>query len=120
MTTDKRRVLIVGAGIGGLAAHLACRQAGWAVQHFERQEHLGPAGAGMILWPNGVKVLQGLGLAARLEQTGCTPDRLVVRASLRVRGPATPSRRGSNKPAALPIDSWFVRTEMKCSTRFHS
>jgi FAD-dependent urate hydroxylase len=81
MAVNKFRVAIVGAGIGGLAAHLACRQAGFTIEHFERQQPLGPAGAGMILWPNGVKVLRGLGLGKRIEQIGCTPDRLVVRSN---------------------------------------
>src|SRR5262245_55879265 len=44
------KVIVVGAGIGGLTAHLACNWAGFAVEHYERQPHLGPAGAGIVLW----------------------------------------------------------------------
>jgi hypothetical protein len=62
-----------------LAAHLACRQAGFTVRHFERQHEPGPAGAGIVRWSNGVKILQAF--AGRLEQIGCTPDRLVVRSN---------------------------------------
>ena len=76
---NELRVNIVGAGIAGLATHLTCRKAGVTVQHFERQPQLGPAGAGIVLWPNGVRVLQTLGLGERLAQIGCAPDRLVVR-----------------------------------------
>ncbi len=76
---DRPRVVIVGAGIGGLAAHLVCAQVGCTVEHFERQTQLTPAGAALILWPNGVKILQSLGLGERLSQIGCAPTRLVVR-----------------------------------------
>ena len=40
MRRDRLKVVIVGAGIGGLSAHLACARAGFDVEHFERQPHL--------------------------------------------------------------------------------
>ena len=58
MPRDRLKVVIVGAGIGGLSAHLACTRAGFDVEHFERQPHLGAAGAGIVVWPDGVKVLR--------------------------------------------------------------
>ena len=44
------KVIVVGAGIGGLTAHLVCKRAGFEVEHYERQPRLGPAGAGIVLW----------------------------------------------------------------------
>jgi FAD-dependent urate hydroxylase len=79
MPRDRLKVVIVGAGIGGLAAHLACVRAGFEVEHCERQSHLGAAGAGIVVWPDGVKVLQSLGLGERLDSIGNRPDALVLR-----------------------------------------
>ena len=45
------RLIVVGAGIGGLTAHLVCRRAGFEVEHYERQPRLGPAGAGTVRLP---------------------------------------------------------------------
>jgi 2-polyprenyl-6-methoxyphenol hydroxylase-like FAD-dependent oxidoreductase len=47
------KVIVVGAGIGGLTAHRVCKKAGFEVEHYERQPHLGPAGAGIVLWSTG-------------------------------------------------------------------
>ena len=73
------KVIIVGAGIGGLTTYLVCKRAGFEVEHYERQPHLGPAGAGIVLWPNGVKVLLALGLGEQLKQIGHNLDRVVTR-----------------------------------------
>jgi FAD-dependent urate hydroxylase len=73
------KVIIVGAGIGGLTTHLVCHRAGFEVEHYERQPQLGPAGAGIVLWPNGVKILLALGLGERLKQIGHGLERVVTR-----------------------------------------
>src|SRR5688572_9309146 len=57
-----RHAEIVGAGIGGLAAGIALRQAGWSVQVLERGESVDGIGAGLSIWPNGVRSLRSLGL----------------------------------------------------------
>jgi 2-polyprenyl-6-methoxyphenol hydroxylase-like FAD-dependent oxidoreductase len=62
-------VVVVGAGIGGLAAALLLARAGASVSLLERTA--GPAdGAGILLQPNGLAVLGGLGLAGELEAGG--------------------------------------------------
>ena len=43
------KVIVVGAGIGGLTTHLVCKRAGFEVDHYERQPRLGPGGAGIVL-----------------------------------------------------------------------
>jgi FAD-dependent urate hydroxylase len=73
------KIIIVGAGIGGLTTHLVCKRAGFDVEHYERQPQLGPAGAGIVLWPNGVKVLLTLGLGEQLGRIGHTLQRVVTR-----------------------------------------
>jgi salicylate hydroxylase len=56
------RILIVGAGIGGLAAALALLRKGFDVEVIERAPELTEAGAGLHCSPNGSRVLIALGL----------------------------------------------------------
>ena len=60
--TAKPRILVVGAGIGGLTAAIALRQAGFGVEVFERAAELKEIGAGIALSANAVRVLKHLGL----------------------------------------------------------
>ena len=55
-------IIIAGAGMGGLTAALALGQAGHRVRLLERTHDLAPIGAALSIWPNGVKVLERLGL----------------------------------------------------------
>jgi salicylate hydroxylase len=64
------RVLIVGAGIGGLTAALALRQAGFDSHVYEQASVLREVGAGVAISPNAVKVLHRLGLADALRAVG--------------------------------------------------
>jgi FAD-dependent urate hydroxylase len=64
------KVVIIGAGIGGLTTGIAMRQAGYQVEIYDRAHELRPAGAGISLWSNGVKVLNKLGLGEQLAAIG--------------------------------------------------
>src|SRR5215207_2042139 len=64
------RVLIVGAGIGGLTAALALRRAGVDAHCYEQAGVLREVGAGLALGANAVRVLHGLGLAEALRAVG--------------------------------------------------
>jgi 2-polyprenyl-6-methoxyphenol hydroxylase-like FAD-dependent oxidoreductase len=55
-------VVVVGAGLGGLAAAAAAHRAGHAVCVLERSATLRETGAGIGLMPNGVRALDALGL----------------------------------------------------------
>lgn len=61
------RAVVVGGGIGGLAAGVALRRVGWNVAVFERAPELREAGAGITLWTNAVKVLRRIGAGPAVE-----------------------------------------------------
>ncbi|MER7003526.1 NAD(P)/FAD-dependent oxidoreductase [Dactylosporangium sp. NPDC000555] len=62
-----RTAVVVGAGVGGLAAAGALARAGWKVTLIERDDRLRPGRAALVLWPNGVRALQALGLSGGLD-----------------------------------------------------
>lgn len=56
------RIIIAGAGIGGLATAVALQQRGFRPTVCERAPELKEIGAGLLLSPNGVRALEFLGL----------------------------------------------------------
>jgi 2-polyprenyl-6-methoxyphenol hydroxylase-like FAD-dependent oxidoreductase len=70
-----RTALIVGAGIGGLSAAIALRQAGWRVRVFERASSPRELGFGVALAPNAVQALYALGVADAVLSRGFPPRR---------------------------------------------
>jgi 2-polyprenyl-6-methoxyphenol hydroxylase-like FAD-dependent oxidoreductase len=62
-----RRAIIVGGGIGGLAAALALQRAGLAVEVFERAPEIREVGAGIAIWANGIHALDALGLRSGIH-----------------------------------------------------
>ncbi len=77
----RKKILIVGGGIGGLAAALACARSGAEVELFERGAEFTEVGAGIQLGPNVVSVLHGWGLKDALQSVAAYPDRLQVRSA---------------------------------------
>ncbi|MFC7518055.1 FAD-dependent monooxygenase [Herbaspirillum sp. GCM10030257] len=70
----KQRIVIVGAGIGGLTAAAAlCRMEGFEVMVYERAAQLGEVGAGLQMAPNAVKVIRALGLEDRFRRVAAEP-----------------------------------------------
>ena len=67
---ENLKVVVVGAGMGGLTTALAMQRAGYDVEVYDRVKELRPAGAGISLWSNGVKVLNRLGLGPEIAQIG--------------------------------------------------
>ena len=70
------RVLIAGAGIGGLTAALALRQAGIDAHCYEQASVLREVGAGLLIGPNAVRVLRRLGLDEALRPVVTVPQSL--------------------------------------------
>lgn len=67
------RIVIVGAGIGGLTAALALMRRGFEVQVLEQARALGEVGAGVQISPNGNRVLDHLGLSPAIAAVAAEP-----------------------------------------------
>lgn len=68
-----RRIAVVGAGLGGLAAAIALRRQGFDVRVYEQAPELAEFGAGINISPNSVKVFQAIDLADKLHEIGSEP-----------------------------------------------
>ncbi|MBD2077882.1 FAD-dependent urate hydroxylase HpxO [Phormidium sp. FACHB-592] len=73
---DNLKVIVIGAGMGGLTTGIALQQAGYTVELYDRVRELRPAGAAISLWSNGVKVLNQLGLSQEIASIGGQMDRM--------------------------------------------
>jgi len=69
-------IAIVGAGTAGLATALFLARQGFSVRLLERVPQLQPVGAGVLLQPSGLAVLQQLGLFAECSGLGAPVSRL--------------------------------------------
>ncbi|GJJ10473.1 hypothetical protein Clacol_004699 [Clathrus columnatus] len=63
-------ILIIGAGVAGSVLAISLRQKGYEVILFEKYNGPAPGGASLNLAPNGLKVLNNLGLAKLLFSRG--------------------------------------------------
>jgi 2-polyprenyl-6-methoxyphenol hydroxylase-like FAD-dependent oxidoreductase len=70
LSGTRPKLIVAGAGIGGLAAAIAATDAGCEVTVIERAPEQRPIGAGLSLWPNGVRALRNLGAASWIEGGG--------------------------------------------------
>src|SRR5580698_9453273 len=79
LVTKAARILISGAGIGGLTAALALLQRGFDVEVYEQTPTLGEIGAGFQVGANGAHVLFSLGLEEQLKAVYAIPAGKEVR-----------------------------------------
>jgi 2-polyprenyl-6-methoxyphenol hydroxylase-like FAD-dependent oxidoreductase len=76
---ERITALIVGSGIGGLAAGLALRRAGWNVRLLEKSPVPRAVGFGLGLAPNAIAALRELGVADAVLARGIAADRAEIR-----------------------------------------
>ncbi len=73
------RILIAGAGVGGIVSALLLRQYGYDVQVFEQADGNSEIGAGVQLSPNAMRVLMQLGLYHDLAPLATEPHAATIR-----------------------------------------
>ena len=76
---SRRKILIAGAGLGGLSAACCLLQAGHDVEIYEQASELGEVGAGIQLSANAMHVLASLGLADAISAISVRPGAYVFR-----------------------------------------
>jgi len=64
------RIVVAGAGIGGLTAAMCLQRAGFEVEVFEAVNELRPLGVGINIQAGAVRILSSLGLEPALAATG--------------------------------------------------
>jgi salicylate hydroxylase len=90
-------ILIAGGGIGGLALAMALAQRGRSSTVLEQREAFATAGAGIQLGPNGVRVLQRLGVAHALRPLVGEPEAIRVH-----------DGRTARTLTTLPLGAWIA------------
>ena len=75
----RNKVIVVGAGIGGLAAALSLLKRGIDVEVYEQAAELKEVGAGIQISSNGTRVLYALGLEQALKRVQVLPSRRAIR-----------------------------------------
>ena len=72
-----KRMLIVGAGIGGLTFIRAMRNTNWSIDVIEKFTAFPKTGIGIVLHPNGLHVLAQMGMADYILSAGEVIRRIV-------------------------------------------
>lgn len=67
---ERPLAVVVGGGVGGLAAAIGLRAIGWQVKVLERSAQLGEVGSGLALWANALAALETLGVAEDVRTIG--------------------------------------------------
>lgn len=74
-----KKIVIAGAGIGGLCAALALARRNFEVVIYEQSSQLGEVGAGLQLSPNAMHVLEALGVTDEVNAKAFRPASAVMR-----------------------------------------
>lgn len=75
---QETQVLIIGAGIGGLTLAAICKKLNISCRVLERSPRVTPAGAGISLAPNALRVLDQLGLYDEIVLHGQSLDKILI------------------------------------------
>ena len=100
MGASELRVVVIGAGIGGLSLGLALRERGIAADVFEQAPALTEIGAAIALSANATREYARLGLVDELSAAATIPTELIYR-----------DWRTGDRIAAHPVgkDDWYVQ-----------
>lgn len=114
------RAIVIGSGIGGLAAAIALRKVGVEVAVYERAAELREVGAGISLWANALRALDAIGVGDAVRAVSLP----AVRSEMRVnRGRTTtfavPAARFEEKFGVRPFLALTHRAELVAALASH-
>ncbi|KAA8673612.1 FAD-dependent monooxygenase [Pantoea dispersa] len=72
--SNMKRIAVIGAGLGGLAAGSLLQKAGFHVTVYEQSPTFSRLGAGIHMGPNVLKVFRRMGIEQQLEDLASHPD----------------------------------------------
>ncbi|GAA2876468.1 FAD-dependent monooxygenase [Nonomuraea rubra] len=75
------RAVVIGGGVGGLAAGAALRRKGWEVTVLERAPVIEPVGSGLAIAANALKALDVIGVGDRVRELATVEGRFGLRRS---------------------------------------
>ncbi|TDD48248.1 monooxygenase [Nonomuraea terrae] len=75
------RAVVIGGGVGGLAAGVALRRKGWEVTVLERAQAIEPVGSGLAIAANALKALDVLGLGDDIRKLATADGPMALRRS---------------------------------------
>ncbi|WP_336206132.1 FAD-dependent monooxygenase [Nonomuraea sp. LPB2021202275-12-8] len=75
------KAVVIGGGIGGLAAGIALHREGWEVSVLERASELEAVGSGLAIAVNGLRALDTLGLGDAVRELSALEGQAGIRAS---------------------------------------
>lgn len=67
-------IIIIGGGVGGLCAAIACQRRGMDATVYEAASELQPIGGGIWISPNALQVLERFGLTEKIKERGVALD----------------------------------------------
>ncbi|MFJ4920762.1 FAD-dependent monooxygenase [Streptomyces sp. NPDC088725] len=79
MAPNRPKVLVIGAGIGGLALAAALRRAGIGAEIYERADRLRAAGTGLSVMSNAITALASAGIDLGLDRLGQAITSFVIK-----------------------------------------
>ncbi len=74
------RVIVIGSGIGGLSCAIGLRKIGLDVALYERAPQLREVGAGIMIWANGLRALDALGVGESVRSILMPAGRMTLAA----------------------------------------
>ena len=114
-----QQVLIVGGGIGGLAAALALARKGIASQVIEQAPEFKEIGAGIQLGPNVFWMFEVLGLIEPISALAVFPNNLIMMDSVTGAGghPHSARRQRSARNSITPMRSSIAPICTRCCSK---
>lgn len=107
--------IVVGAGIAGLAAAIALRDAGYTVSVHDRAAAIDPIGAALSLWPNAVEALRRLGALPAIAAGAGPIDAMLLakRCGTPIIGPHPIARDSNGDPRAYLATRSLLRRALR-------